>query len=133
MLNMPCIDSHLTPAVIALLDYTSHVMGSDFSKLKAALKRAGMTQSDLARDIGVTRGAVSMWIGNKATPSLGHLLAISKALNMTISEILGDDAVVAETRDERQLLQTLRDLDEAQRQQLVTMARFLAAEKTKVE
>ena len=129
MLNTTPETRALTEAVIGLLGYTSQVMGSDFSKLKDALKRADMTQADLAREVGVTRGAVSLWVTNRATPSLGHLLAISKALNMTLSEILGDEVLVAETKTEREIIETLRELNEEERRQLVAMALFLAQQK----
>ena len=124
MLTVQLDRSQLTASVIDLLGYTSRLMASDFSKLKLALKRAGMTQADLARMVGVTRGAVSLWVTNRATPSLGHLLAISKGLGMTLSEILGDDVLVAETPDERELLATLRELDPEQVRALVSMAAF---------
>lgn len=126
MLNTECTTRRLEN----LLRYTSQVMRSDFSKLKDALARAGMTQSDLARQVGVTRGAVSLWVTNRATPSLGHLLKISKALNMTLSEILGDEVIVAETKTERDLIEILRVLNEGQQKQLVTMAEFLAQQES---
>ena len=105
--------------------YNSHVMSADFSKLKDALARVGMTQAELARQIGVTRAAVSNWIQGRAAPSLGHLFEIARVLNMTTSEILGDEVLFAETKLERDTIEALREMTEAEREQILRMVKLL--------
>ena len=113
--------------------YASHIMRGDFSKLQAALNSVDMSQAELARRIGVTRAAVSNWIRGHAVPQLGHVLKIAEILDMSVSEILGDEIVFAETKTERELIETLRALSDADRQQLVRMAHFLAASEKPTE
>jgi len=44
--------------------------------LRDWLDSAGMSQSDLARELGVTRQAVSAWLRGKSKPSLRKLLKL---------------------------------------------------------
>jgi len=44
--------------------------------LREWLRDTGMSQSDLARELGVTRQAVSAWLRGKSKPGLGKLLAL---------------------------------------------------------
>lgn len=103
----------------------SQFMRGDFRNLKAALKRVGMSQAELAKRLGVQPSAVSNWCSGYAKPSLGHALAIAEALNMTLSEILGEEIVVAENKQERDHLLTMRELGEVERDQLIRMAQLL--------
>ena len=106
--------------------YDSLDMRTAFEKLKLALERAGMNQSDLARRLGVTRGTVSNWLKGKRTPSLGHLQQTARILNMSITEILGEEILFAETKPERDMIELLRNLSEEDQQQLIRMARLYA-------
>jgi phage repressor protein C with HTH and peptisase S24 domain len=53
-------------------------------RLRAALNESGMNQSELARRIGVTRGAVSFWLTGATTNLVGdNLLKAAKALHVS--------------------------------------------------
>jgi len=106
--------------------YNSHVMRADFSKLKAALAKAGMNQSELARRIGVERAAVSKWVTGRATPTLENLQKAAQVLGMSISEILGDEVLLAETKTERDILKALRSMSQEDREALERMAKLYA-------
>ncbi len=54
-----------------------------------ALKRADITQAELARRIGRNRSAVCEWIGNVRKPPLDDLFAIAKALECTLESLIG--------------------------------------------
>jgi len=103
-------------------------MSGDFSKLKDALRKAGINQSELARRIGVERAAVSKWVNGHATPTYGHLRKVAQVLNMSISEILGDEVVIAETKIEREILLELRKLSPEDRKTLERMVKALSNE-----
>ncbi len=105
----------------------SYLMRNALSNLKAALDRAGMTQSDLARQLGVERGTVSNWIRGKRTPQLGHLQEAARILNMSLSEILGEEILFAETRTEREAIQLLRELPETDREKFIEWMQLAAA------
>jgi transcriptional regulator with XRE-family HTH domain len=106
--------------------YDSQEMGSDFSKIKDGLTRNRMNQSDLARSIGVERATVSAWIRGTRTPSLGHLMKVAKVLNMSLSEILGEEVLIAETQPERKILQLVRKLSPDDLAHLERLAEALA-------
>jgi len=88
----------------SVLFYSQDMRGA-FEKLKIALDRAGISQAELARQLGVTRGAVNNWIRGKGTPSLGHLQQTARILNMTMTEILGEEILFAETLARKSSLQ----------------------------
>lgn len=53
-------------------------------RLKSALSKADLSQADLARRVGVSRGAVSLWIsGSTKELSSDNLLAAARALGVT--------------------------------------------------
>lgn len=53
----------------------------------------GMTQEELARLMGgPNRGQISKWESDTDTPSLNNLQGLAKALNVTIDELVNDEA-----------------------------------------
>lgn len=56
------------------------------------LRRAkGMTQAELAKQIGVDQTAVHMWENGKTSPRLSHLKKLANALDCSLDELLGQD------------------------------------------
>ena len=62
----------------------------DGAALRAARIRAGLTQHELAREVGVVGGErVSMWERGEARPRSPHLLhAVARALHVPVTELL---------------------------------------------
>ena len=50
--------------------------------------RFGITQSELAKRLGVTRSSVNAWELGFATPQLKHIVEMSKIFGTTVDEIL---------------------------------------------
>ena len=50
--------------------------------------RFGITQSELARRLGVTRSSVNAWELGFATPQLKHIVEMAKIFGTTVDEIL---------------------------------------------
>ena len=115
------------PPYNAVLMY-SYLMRNALANLKAALDRAGMTQSELARQLGVERGAVSNWIRGKRTPQLGHLQEAARILNMSLAEILGEEVLFAETKAERDAIQLLREMSSQDREHFIRLMQLAATE-----
>lgn len=108
--------------------YNSHVMSKHLDKLLDAMEKAGMSQSELARRVGVTRGSVNHWITGRTAISMEHLIKVAKVLNMSTSEILGDDVLFAENKTERDTIKAMREMSEEEQAQLLRMAQLLAAD-----
>lgn len=57
-------------------------------KLKAALKRAAMTQAELAQHAGVSKQMMSFIVQGLRTPSATTLKRMSEALGCTMEDLL---------------------------------------------
>ena len=58
------------------------------SRITMARNRAGLTQSKLAEIMDVTFQAISTWERDESLPDTGHLIALSKALNVSLDSLL---------------------------------------------
>lgn len=58
-------------------------------RLQFFLDRRGMSQTDLARRVGVFPSAVTMWCSGKTKPKHGRLEAIAVALGVPLAEFFG--------------------------------------------
>ena len=60
--------------------------------IKEAREKAGLTQQDLANELGVGQSTVAMWETQKSLPRTDKLPALAKILGCTIDELLkGED------------------------------------------
>lgn len=67
--------------------------------LRNARKQRHITQEELAEKLGVSRQAISKWESDGGYPETEKLMAISKALNVSIDTLLSD-APMEEEREE---------------------------------
>ena len=58
------------------------------TNIKLARMIAGYSQTDFAKLVGVSPGAVSQWEQGKTFPSTGKLMKVSEVLNLPIEKIL---------------------------------------------
>lgn len=56
--------------------------------LRALLKRAGVTQTELADRLGIQQTSVSVWVRGKGRPEVDRIIAIAHALEMDPAELL---------------------------------------------
>lgn len=59
-------------------------------RLKAALKARDMSQTALAKRLGLKHQAVNQWANDRGRPSVQRLQEIADVLGLTVSELLGD-------------------------------------------
>lgn len=75
---------------------TSAFMSELWQRLRQARKYADITQMDLAKACGVTRGAVALWESAEAEhrtkPTTDHLIQISKKTRVPLEWLLNDAA-----------------------------------------
>ena len=55
-------------------------------------RKNGLSQEQLAERIGVSRQAISKWESGTSTPELEKLLALSECFNITLDELVKDEA-----------------------------------------
>lgn len=60
-------------------------------RIHQARHAAGLTQSKVAAQIGVTQAAVSAWESGKATPGLENLHKLAVALGCQIDDLVGEE------------------------------------------
>ena len=73
-------------------------------RLRARARALGLSDSEVARRIGLSQGRYSNYVNEVVEPDLGTLVRIARALGMTADETLGMTPLAAE--DEGQVLRT---------------------------
>jgi len=86
-------------------------------RLREARERRGMTQGDLASKLGVHPATVTLWENRKNRRQIGtkHIQKVAEALNIRVSELLGEDDPA---RSSPQLPPKMVALDQAETQLL---------------
>ena len=64
------------------------MLGGNILKLR---KKSGLSQEQLGEKVNVTRQTISNWELNETTPNPDQLKLLSKALNVSIDELLDND------------------------------------------
>ncbi len=63
-------------------------------KIQAIRQRKNLTQEQLAKDLGISRQAVSKWESGRAMPDIENLMYISNLYDVSLDELVkGDDKV----------------------------------------
>jgi transcriptional regulator with XRE-family HTH domain len=100
------------------------------TRIRAVRRERGLTQDDLADQVGVSRSAVAQWETGRTGQVTGNLSRIAAALGVAVEYLMvGDDKRAAgEVRqgDELALLRLYRECEPEDRQMLLRTARRLA-------
>jgi transcriptional regulator with XRE-family HTH domain len=59
-------------------------------KLKAARKKAGLSQDELAQKVCVSRQAITKWENNKGIPDIANLKALATLFDVSVDYLLSD-------------------------------------------
>ena len=54
-------------------------------------KKSGLSQEELGEEVNVTRQTISNWELDETTPNPNQLKLLSKALNVSVDELIGND------------------------------------------
>jgi transcriptional regulator with XRE-family HTH domain len=84
------------------------------------MKRRGMTNLQLARELGVNETTVGRWLGGRSTPAAGTLRRIGSILGIRLVETAVTDTANAE---ETELLAAFRRMSRADRDLLLRCLR----------
>jgi transcriptional regulator with XRE-family HTH domain len=100
------------------------------TRIRAARRDRGLTQDELAEQVGVSRSAVAQWETGRTGQVTGNLSRIAGVLQVNVEYLMyGDDKRASgEVRqgDELALLRLYRECDPEDRQMLLRTARRLA-------
>ena len=69
-------------------------------KLKDKRASLGLSQEDLAEKIGVTRQTIANWEKGKTYPDIGSVLKLSDLYNVSLDELLKEDAAMRKHTEE---------------------------------
>ena len=100
------------------------------TRIRAARRDRGLTQDELADQVGVSRSAVAQWETGRTGQVTGNLSRIAGVLEVNVEYLMyGDDKrAMGEVRQgyELALLRLYRECDPDDRQMLLRTARRLA-------
>jgi len=82
--------------------------------IRALREKAGISQSELARRLTVTRSSVNAWESGLSTPTAAYLVELSRQFHVTTDYLLGLDdsehiSLTGLTEDEIHILYSLLD------------------------
>jgi transcriptional regulator with XRE-family HTH domain len=81
-------------------------------RVQRELETKGYTNSDLASNLDITEGAVSRFLNGIGEPSFTQLEIIAKMLDMSLSELIGKDAVFVSDQREIRAIELMQDIGE---------------------
>lgn len=97
-------------------------------KIMEAREARGWTQAQLAQAIGTTQQTVQRWESGQTDPKISQVEAVSKALGITMSFLLGmDEPKQAQPPEEQRLAWLYRSMNAEGRARLMEQAEFLVA------
>ena len=74
-------------------------------KLQELRKAKGLTQEELAKELFVSRTAISKWESGRGYPSIDSLREISRCFSVTIDELIcPDEIIIAAENEKRDLI-----------------------------
>ena len=108
----------------------SEVKRSSFGqRLFDARKVRGITQQELAEKLGITKRMVANYEGNSEGPSVERLEEIARALNVTVSYLLGESTLKTVKEDItpniRKHIEVLKELPQKDQKKVLEYAELL--------
>ncbi|MEZ8260106.1 MULTISPECIES: helix-turn-helix transcriptional regulator [Vibrio] len=94
------------------------------NRLKLLIKSSSLSQSEIARRIGVTRGSVGHWLTN-GNISRENLFALCKVLNVDISQVIDEDSYLNLEPLKVKVIQLTKDLPKEEYYKLEEVIKIL--------
>ena len=79
------------------------------------MKAKGYENTDVASSLGITEGAVSRLLNGIGEPNFVQLEEIAKMLDMTLSELIGEDAVIVSDKQQIRAVELMQDIGQDRR------------------
>jgi transcriptional regulator with XRE-family HTH domain len=74
------------------------------------MKARGYENTDLASSLGITEGAVSRLLNGIGEPNFVQLEEIAKKLDLSLSELIGEDAVIVSDKQQIRAVELMQDI-----------------------
>lgn len=74
--------------------YTVSIMDIRVQRLNEAFSASGLTQAELCKKTGITKGAMSSYLSGRYFPKQRAIEALADALNVSIPYLMGYDEMV---------------------------------------
>ena len=100
-----------------------------YEKIFARLDELSMSQSELSRRTGISTSTINDWKKKKINPQADKLVVISRALDMSLADLLGDDGAentgVDYSAEEKYLVECYRRSDNQVRKHMLRYMELL--------
>lgn len=96
-----------------------------YERIASAFEARKVNRAEVGREIGITGQAVTLKLQGKRPVSVDELKVLARFAGLSVAEVVGDDAVVIELKDEQDLIELYRLLTPEQRAMLLNLARQL--------
>jgi len=97
-----------------------------YEKARAIMRDKGMSIRELSDKLGLTPGGAGHYLSGRRHPRPGMLRQIARELNVSIAELVEDDPSFARDKNESDLLDLFRAIDEADKAAALAMLNGLA-------
>ena len=106
-----------------------------YEKIFARLDELNMSQSELSRRTGISTSTINDWKKKKINPQADKLVAICRAFDMSLADLLGDDGAenigVDYSAEERYLVECYRRSDDQVRRHMLRYMELIDKTETK--
>lgn len=104
-----------------------------YERIAQALDARGVSRAEVGRELNITGQAVTLKLQGKRPVQVEELKVLARWAGMTVAEAVGDDAVVIDVQDEKDLVELFRLMTPEQQQRFLGMARDTVAAHTSRE
>jgi transcriptional regulator with XRE-family HTH domain len=104
-----------------------------YERVAAGLDAKGVSKAAVGRELGMTGAAITHKLQGQRPTNIDELKVMCRLAGLSVSEALGDEAVVIELRDEIDLVELYRLLTPEQRKMLFGLAQQLVGTRQKNE
>lgn len=106
-----------------------------YEKIFARLEELSMSQSELSRRTGISTSTINDWKKKKINPQADKLIVISRALDMSLADLLGEDGAESRGTDysaeEKYLVECYRRSDDHVRKHMLRYMELIDKTETK--
>lgn len=89
----------------------------------------GLTQEELAKEVGVSQSAIYLWENGKTDITGGCIVLLAKVLNVSADEILGIEPLPSTSDRGIDLLSIFNSMNEKQQELCIEIAKTIANQK----